>query len=67
MATVTPLHRDPLEFVTQEAQGHDLQACALIGINTDGQYVLTSAGASPEECLMMAEILRQSALEMTQE
>lgn len=67
MATVTPLHRDPLEFVTGEAQGRDLQACALLGIDTDGAYVVTSAGATPEELLMMSEMLRQSALDMTQE
>jgi len=62
MGTVTPMHRDPLAFVHDEAQGRDLTACALVGIDGDGAYVLTSAGMTPEEMLMSAEMLRERAL-----
>lgn len=63
MGTVTPMHRDPLAFVHDEAQGRDLQAVALVGIDSDGAYVLTSAGMSPEELLMSAELLLEKALQ----
>ena len=67
MGSVTPMHRDPLAFVHDEAQGRDLTACALVGIDGDGAYVLTTAGATPEELLMMAELLRERALRYSDE
>lgn len=67
MGTVTPMHRDPLAFVHDEAQGRDLQAVALVGIDSDGAYVLTTSGATPEELLMMAELLRERALRYSDE
>lgn len=63
MGTVSQLHRDPLAFVHDEAQGRDLAAVALVGIDGDGAYVLTAAGMSPEEMLMAAELLREKALQ----
>lgn len=63
MGKVTSLHRDPLEFCYTEADGRDLQAVALVGIDGDGAYVLTAAGMSPEEMLMAAELLREKALQ----
>jgi hypothetical protein len=66
MGSVTPMHRDPLAFVHDEAQGRDLTACALVGIDSEGAYVITSAGASPEELLMMSEMVRQHALGMAE-
>lgn len=63
MGTVSQLHRDPLAFVHDEAQGRDLTACALVGIDSDGAYVLTAAGMSPEEMLMASELLREKALQ----
>jgi hypothetical protein len=67
MGTVTPMYRDPLAFVHAEADGRDLTACALVGIDSDGAYVLTSAGMSPEEMLMAAELLREKALDSAAE
>ena len=67
MASVTKLHRDPLAFVHDEAQGRDLQAVALVGIDSEGAYVLTAAGMSPEEMLMAAELLREKALQSASE
>ena len=64
MGDVTRLHRDPLQFCYEEADGRDLVAVSLVGIDGDGAYVLTSAGATPEEMLMMAELLRAKALGM---
>lgn len=67
MGSVTPMRRDPLAFVHDEAQGRDLTACALVGIDSEGAYVLTAAGMSPEEMLMAAELLREKALDSAAE
>ncbi|WP_299316791.1 hypothetical protein [uncultured Halomonas sp.] len=67
MGTVTSMRRDPLEFCYTEADGRDLKAVALVGIDGEGNYVLTAAGTSPEEMLMMAELLREHALESASE
>ena len=67
MGTVTSLHRNALAFVHDEAQGRDLQAVALVGIDSEDAYVLTAAGMSPEEMLMASELLRERALQAASE
>lgn len=63
MGSVVDMHRDPVDFVTNEAKGRELVACALIGVDSEGRYVSTSAGMSPEEMLMASEMLRERALQ----